>query len=81
MKVKRISFGGAKRRSIWEAFNKICQKCGTETILFKPRFYYSDDKPVAHIDHIVPISKGGPHIDSNFQLLCAHCNLSKRNFI
>lgn len=30
-----------------------------------------------HLDHIKPLSKGGPHCDSNIQLLCASCNLSK----
>jgi 5-methylcytosine-specific restriction endonuclease McrA len=32
-----------------------------------------------HIDHIVPISKGGPNIDSNVQLTCISCNLKKSN--
>ena len=29
------------------------------------------------IDHIVPSSKGGEDKMSNYQLLCAHCNISK----
>jgi 5-methylcytosine-specific restriction endonuclease McrA len=30
-----------------------------------------------HLDHIVPLSKGGVNEDSNIQLLCPTCNLSK----
>jgi 5-methylcytosine-specific restriction endonuclease McrA len=30
-----------------------------------------------HIDHIVPLSKGGLHDKSNLQLLCKKCNLTK----
>ena len=32
-----------------------------------------------HIDHVKPLSKGGPHILSNLRPACAHCNLSKSN--
>lgn len=30
-----------------------------------------------HLDHIVPLVAGGPHEDSNMQLLCPSCNHSK----
>lgn len=30
-----------------------------------------------HIDHITPLSKGGPNERSNLQILCPDCNLSK----
>jgi 5-methylcytosine-specific restriction endonuclease McrA len=32
-----------------------------------------------HLDHIVPLSKGGAHEDANIQLLCPSCNTSKRD--
>lgn len=30
-----------------------------------------------HVDHIVPLARGGAHAERNIQLLCAHCNLTK----
>lgn len=30
-----------------------------------------------HIDHIMPLAKGGTNTDDNVQLLCPECNLSK----
>lgn len=32
-----------------------------------------------HVDHIVPISKGGAHRPSNLAVACDECNLSKHN--
>ncbi len=40
----------------------MCVKCGA---------------PYEHLDHIVPLSKGGKHTLSNVQPLCARCNLEK----
>lgn len=31
----------------------------------------------AHLDHVIPLAKGGEHSDDNVQLLCPPCNLSK----
>ena len=49
--------------------NFTCQKCGK----------YMPDGVGLHIDHIVPISRGGKSVASNLQVLCSKCNGSKSN--
>lgn len=33
----------------------------------------------ATVDHIVPLSKGGHDVQSNWQVMCKKCNLAKGN--
>lgn len=40
-----------------------CRKCGSTRIL--------------HVDHIVPVSRGGDNGLRNLQILCSTCNLEK----
>lgn len=35
--------------------------------------------PFEHIDHVIPLSKGGKHCLANLRPACAKCNLSKHN--
>jgi 5-methylcytosine-specific restriction endonuclease McrA len=32
-----------------------------------------------HLDHVVPLVRGGKHTDSNVQLTCPKCNINKRD--
>ena len=57
------------RRQIIIRDNYTCQICGK----------YMPDEVGLHVDHIVPISKGGKTIPSNLQVLCSKCNGSKSN--
>jgi 5-methylcytosine-specific restriction endonuclease McrA len=43
-----------------------CAYCRTE--LLKEKF---------HVDHIMPVSKGGSNLRSNLQILCKKCNQAK----
>ncbi len=47
--------------------NYTCQICGK----------YMPDGVGLHIDHIIPIAKGGKSIPSNLQVLCSKCNGKK----
>lgn len=49
--------------------NYTCQCCGK----------YMPDEVGLHIDHIVPVSKGGKSVLSNLQVLCSKCNGKKSN--
>jgi 5-methylcytosine-specific restriction endonuclease McrA len=57
------------REFIKERDNYTCQICGK----------YMPDEVGLHIDHIVPIAKGGKTIASNLQVLCSKCNGAKRD--
>lgn len=46
-----------------------CQMCGK----------YMPDEVGLHVDHIIPVSKGGKTVESNLQVLCSKCNLRKGN--
>lgn len=44
----------------------VCQYCGA-----------CPPKAVLHVDHIVPVAKGGGNEDTNLVTACDHCNLGK----
>lgn len=46
-----------------------CNTCGVS----------SKDGAKLHVDHIVPVSKGGKTVSNNLQTLCERCNLGKSN--
>jgi len=49
--------------------NYTCQICGK----------YMPDEVGLHIDHIIPVSRGGKSVISNLQVLCSKCNGKKGN--
>lgn len=48
-----------------------CQICGRS----------AEDGVKLHIDHIIPVSKGGKTVESNLRVLCEDCNLGKGDTI
>lgn len=66
-KEQRKRMTSSLRKEIAIRDNYTCQICGK----------YMPDGVGLHIDHIVPIKKGGKSIPSNLQVLCSKCNGKK----
>jgi hypothetical protein len=72
------------RRILLSHFNGICPLCGETGIStqLKNHTDYTDSKgKLFHVDHIIPISKGGTNNINNLRLTCPKCNLSKKEKI
>jgi hypothetical protein len=61
--IKTTNDGTVKMDEIWVRDKGRCRLCKTVLV-----------RETAHLDHIIPLSKGGPHWRENVQLLCACCN-------
>lgn len=55
------------RLAVMKRDNYTCKLCGKRML----------DEVGLHIDHIIPIAKGGKSIPSNLRVLCSKCNGSK----
>lgn len=64
--------GNVSLLSQFKKFDGICQICGSVTELLKQ---YAPHQ--ATVDHIVPLSKQGLHVEENLQLACMLCNARK----
>ena len=69
--VERAKMTDSLRYDILKRDNYRCQICGST----------AQDGVKLHVDHIVPVSKGGQTIPSNLQTLCDRCNLGKSDKI
>jgi len=66
---ERNKMSTAQRARIINRDNSSCQMCGAKV----------SDGVTLHVDHIVPVSRGGLTLDDNLQTLCQECNLGKSN--
>lgn len=60
----RPTVSAARRAAILKRDGEVCAYCKLT------------DGPF-HIDHIIPVSRGGSNQDDNLCVACAHCNLAK----
>lgn len=68
---RRKNISNSVRYEVLSEANFKCEACGDN-----PKV---NDECVLHVDHIVPHSKGGIDNMTNYQCLCARCNISKGN--
>lgn len=54
--------------------NTVWQRCGGQCVYCQSRSYLE-------FDHVIPVAKGGSNSETNVQLLCRACNLSKSDKI
>lgn len=66
---QRKSMTDSLRYDIMKRDGFRCQLCGAS----------ARDGAKLHVDHIVPVSKGGKTTKDNLRTLCSHCNLGKSN--
>ena len=69
---------GLSRGALRERDGDLCTYCGVD-LDFSPNPPGEHRPTTAHLDHVVPISRGGPHTFDNAVLACAACNLSKND--
>jgi hypothetical protein len=72
--VRTIAIQSIIDNKVFERDNWKCKNCKCK--VQKMDIYRND---AAELDHIVPISLGGPHSYSNVQTLCRQCNQQKSN--
>jgi 5-methylcytosine-specific restriction endonuclease McrA len=67
-KTPRINIPDAVRKYVLERDGGQCQSCGKNA-----------REAQLHIDHIIPLAKGGSNDISNLQVLCQQCNQNKKD--
>ena len=71
IKEERLRMTNSLRYDILKRDGFKCKLCGSSV----------DDGVKLHVDHIIPVSKGGKTKPSNLRVLCDRCNTGKRDKI
>lgn len=81
MKSKRYSIPESRLKEVIEKSKGICFYCGIE--LPEDTYYYDDNGNMVssrrnwHVDHVIPICKGGGYNIENLVASCSSCNHTK----
>jgi hypothetical protein len=70
-KRKRTRIPRGMRHEVFKRDNYTCVECGAK----------KEDGATLHVDHKIPVSKGGTDELDNLQTLCSDCNLNKSDVI
>lgn len=70
----RASWPEGTRDSLYAEQKGLCVYC---RVNLSPNNREDPSRPQSHIDHAIPVVRGGTNCLGNLQLLCAHCNLKK----
>lgn len=75
VRYEHVSRAAVFRRDAWR-----CQLCGKKVLKKAKRCKATRrlHPRTASLDHIVPMSKGGPHVELNVQCACLECNVRKQ---
>jgi 5-methylcytosine-specific restriction endonuclease McrA len=66
--------------NVWSASSRYCSLCGTEVDWFAANTTspFRKGASKAHIDHIIPRSRGGQNNTENLRVTCMSCNCSRK---
>jgi hypothetical protein len=70
---------GVDRLKVFERDRWTCQLCGRQVLKKAKRSRRTGNlhPRTPSLDHIIPLSKGGPHSEANCQCACLSCNVKK----
>lgn len=67
-----VAYEPINKNEIFERDRGVCYLCGVQTVL-TPEHHPSK----ATLDHVIPMSRGGPHLKHNVRCACWECNTLK----
>lgn len=74
-----VAYENVSRLAVFERDGWRCQLCGHKVLKKAKRNRHTRrlHPRTASLDHIIPMSKGGPHCEANVQCACLMCNVRK----